>query len=241
VSVPSGNCVIDVAHPTALLRHAGKTVLVASAVPSALFYFTLSLAGLPAAIGAALGWYYTVLVARHVRKRPVVGAAMLGAGLMSMRAVVALWTGSAYLYFLQPVAGTVATATSIAVTAMAGRPLIERLLHDFVPVPEPLSERLHRARFFHRTSALWTLTYVVNAVGTVWLLTNASLGSFVLIKSFMSPVLTSCAATVTFLLFRRLLRREGVSLRWAPAAQGVHAGRYAATSFADTVPAGSSA
>lgn len=219
MDVAAGHCVIDVAHPSALARHAGKTVLVASLIPSALFYVTLQLAGLPAAIGAALGWYYTVLVVRHLRKRPVVGAAMLGAGLMSMRAVVALWTGSAYLYFLQPVAGTVATATSIAVTALAGRPLIERLVHDFVPVPEPLSERLNAARFFHRTSVLWTLTYVVNAVGTVWLLTNASLGSFVLIKSFMSPLLTSTAAAITFVLFRRLLRREGVSLRWAPAAQ----------------------
>lgn len=223
MEVPAGNCVIDVAHPAALLRHAGKTVLVASIVPSALFYTTLQTVNLSAAIGVALAWYYTVLVLRYVRKRPVVGAAMLGAGLMSMRAIVALWTGSAYLYFLQPVAGTVATATSIAVTAMAGRPLIERLVHDFVPVPQPLSERLHRARFFHRTSVLWTLTYVVNAVGTVWLLTNASLGSFVLIKSFMSPLLTASAAVITFVLFRRLLRREGVSLRWAPAAQGVYA------------------
>ena len=214
-----GDCVIDVAHPAALLRHAGRTILVASLIPSVIFYATLELVGLPAAIGSALAWYYGVLVARHIRKRPVVGAAMLGAGLMSMRAVVALWTGSAYLYFLQPVAGTVATATSIAVTAMAGRPLIERLAHDFVPVPAPLSERLHRARFFHLTSVLWTLTYVVNAIGTVWLLTNASLGSFVLIKSFMSPVLTASAATVTFVLFRRVLRREGVRLRWAPAHQ----------------------
>jgi hypothetical protein len=221
VSVAAGHCVIDVAHPSALARHAGKTVLVASIIPSSIFYATLNIAGLPAAIGAALAWYYTVLVVRHLHGRPVVGAAMLGAGLMSMRAVVALWTGSAYLYFLQPVAGTVATATSIAVTAMAGRPLIERLVHDFVPVPDPLAERLNRARFFHRTSALWAFTYIVNAVGTVWLLTNASLGSFVLIKSFMSPVLTSAAALVTFVLFRRLLRREGVSLRWAPATQGV--------------------
>lgn len=219
MKVPAENCVIDVAHPSALARHAGKTVLVASLVPSVLFYVTLQTFGLSAAIGAALAWYYTVLVARHVRKRPVVGAAMLGAGLMSMRAIVAFWTGSAYLYFLQPVAGTVATATTIAVTAMAGRPLIERLVHDFVPVPEPLSERLHRARFFHRTSVVWTATYVVNAVGTVWLLTNASLGSFVLIKAFMSPLLTCSAAAITFVLFRRLLRREGVSLRWAPAAQ----------------------
>jgi hypothetical protein len=207
------------ARPSAIAAHAGRTVLVASLVPTAIFYTTLSTVGLSAAIAAALGWYYAVLVARHLRRRPVVGAAMLGAGLMTMRAVVALWTGSTFLYFLQPVAGTVATATSIAVTAMVGRPLIERLVHDFVPVPAALSERLHHARFFNYTSALWAIAYAVNAIGTVWLLTNASLGAFMLIKSLLSPLLTASTAAITYLLFRRLLRREGVHLRWAVAAQ----------------------
>jgi hypothetical protein len=102
----------------------------------------------------------------------------------------------------------------IAVTALAGRPLLERLAHDFVPLPPALTERLRANRFFRYASALWALTYLVNAAGTVWLLSNASLGGFMLLKTLMSPLLTVVSVGLTFALFRLLMRRERVHIRW---------------------------
>jgi hypothetical protein len=206
--------VIDMAHPRAIASHAARTVLFASVLPMAVFYAALSIAGLNAAIVLTLCWYYAGLVVRRLRNRPMLGATMLGAVLMTVRAGVGLWTGSAFLYFLQPVAGTVATATSFAVTALAGRPLLEHLAHDFVPVPAALSEQLRGNRFFSYASALWAAMYVANAAGTVWLLTNSSLGAFLLLKTLLSPLLTGATIAVTVLLLRRLLRRDGVRLRW---------------------------
>ena len=101
-----------------------RTVLLASVLPMAAFYLALAAFGLPAAICVTLAWYFGGVAVRLLRRRPVVGAVLLGAGLMTLRAVVALWTGSAFVFFLQPVAGTVATATSFALTALAGRPLL---------------------------------------------------------------------------------------------------------------------
>jgi hypothetical protein len=211
---PTPATVIDMGSPSALAVHALRTFLVASLVPTVLFYTTVSTVNLTAAVAVAITWYYGVLATRYVRGRPIAGAAALGAGLMTFRAVVVFWTGSTFLYFIQPVAGTVATATSFALTALAGRPLLERLAHDVVPVPSDLSARLRKTRFFDYTSALWVLTYVINAAGTVWLLTTSSLGSFLLMKSLLSPALTGTTIAVTYLLFRRWMRREGVHLRW---------------------------
>lgn len=210
--------IIHMARPGALLRHAARTVLLASVIPMGLFYGALSLAGLTPAILVAAGWYYAGLMLRLLHGRPLVGVVLLGAALMTVRAVCGLWTGSAFVFFLQPVAGTIATATCLAATALAGRPMIERLAHDFVPVPDALSERLHATRFFAYTSWLWAIVYVVNALGTVWLLTSSSLGAFLLLKTLLSPVLTALAIGLTWLLFRAVLRREGVSLRWQPRA-----------------------
>ena len=137
--------VIDMAAPSAVFRHAGGTVLFSSVLPMTAFYLALDAFGLNAAICAALAWYYGGVAVRLARRRPVVGAMLLGAGLMTIRAVVAIWTGSAFVFFLQPVAGTVATATSFALTALAGRPLAERLAHDFVPVPPELTTGCTRA------------------------------------------------------------------------------------------------
>ena len=208
---------ISIARPSVIALHCARTVLIASLIPTGIFYTTLSLTSLRFAVLAALGWYYSVLLVRAARRRPVVGAAMLGAGLLTARAGLVFWTGSAYLYFLQPVAGTVATAASFGLTAIAGRPLLERLAHDFVPLPPDLSERLRAARFFSYTSVLWTIAYGVNAAATVWLLTNSSMNSFLLIKPFLGPVLTGTTSALTFLLFRRWMRRDGIDLRWAAA------------------------
>jgi hypothetical protein len=209
--------VIDMAAPSIIVKHAARTVLFASVLPMALFYVALSAFGLTAAITVTLGWYYAGVLARVLRRRPVVGAILLGAGLMSVRAVVGLWTGSAFVFFLQPVAGTVATATSFALTALAGRPMLERLAHDFVPVPPELSDKLRASRFFDYTSLLWALMYAINAAGTVWLLTYSSLGSFLVLKAVLSPLLTGAAVGLTYLGLRRTLQRENVHLRWGSA------------------------
>ena len=204
-------------HPRAIAKHAARTMLTASIVPMVLFYAVMSVSGLRAAIVATVGWYYLGLVLRLIRRRPVIGAAALGAGLMTVRALVTFWTGSAFLFFLQPVAGTVATATMIAVTALAGRPLLERLFHDFVPVPPALSERLRAGSYFRYASALWSVAYLINAFGTVWLLSNASLGGFLLLKTLLSPLLTGATVGASYLLFRRVMANEGVHVRWRPA------------------------
>lgn len=197
-----------------MLRHAARTVVVVSVAPMAVFYAGLACGGLRVAVLSALAWYYGGVLVRIVRRQPVLGAAALAAALLTVRAVITLATSSAFIYFLQPVAGTVATATAFATTALAGRPLLDRLAHDFCPLPEELSHRLRERRFFTRLSVLWSGVYLVNAVGTVCLLLSASIGGFVVVKSIMGPVLTALAALASYLFFRRVVRHAGLDVRW---------------------------
>ena len=59
-------------------------------------------------------------------------------------------------------------ATAIATSALAGRPMLDRLAHEFCPFPAELSARLREQQFFSRLSAVWAITYLINAVGTIW-------------------------------------------------------------------------
>lgn len=195
-----------------IARKAGATVLIASLLPAAVFYVTLSLSTLRVAVAITLAWYYAGLLWTHARGKPVLAAAMLGAGLLTLRAVLAFWTNSSFLYFLQPVAGTVATATAFAITAMAGRPLLDRLVHEFCPLPAALSQRLRANHYFRYVSAVWTLAYLVNAVGTVWLLSTSSIGGFLMLRALLSPLLVTVTVILSYLLFRIMMRREGVQL-----------------------------
>ena len=45
---------------------------------------------------------------------------------------------------------------------------------------------------------------------------SSSVGGFILMKTLLSPALTGAAIIATYLLFRALMRREGVRIRWQP-------------------------
>ena len=191
-----------------------RTILV-SLLPMAVFYTTLSLYGVRAAALFTSSLYYVGLLSRVIRKKPVLAAALLAAGLLALRTIIVFLTGSAFIYFLQPVAGTVAVATAFAATALAGRPVLERLAHEFCPIAPELSDHLRSARFFSWLSLVWTVTYGINAVGTVWLLTTSSLHGFIMMKAFVGPLLTMTAALITFFLFHHTVRTRNLRISWA--------------------------
>jgi uncharacterized membrane protein len=196
-----------------------RTLLTVSVLPMAVFYLVMMLSSVTWAVGATLAWYYAGILLRRLRRQPILGAAVLGALLLTLRAAVMLCTGSAFIYFLQPIAGTAATALVFAASALAARPLLDRMAHDFCPLPEAVSERLRAASYFRYLSLLWAVVYALNASGTLWLLTHASLGGFLMLKTVVSPMLTGSAVVISYLMFRFVMRREGVVIRWGGASR----------------------
>ncbi|TAM92162.1 MAG: hypothetical protein EPN43_03040 [Jatrophihabitans sp.] len=191
------------------------TLALVSLLPMAVFYTTMSLFGLRTAALATVGLYCCGLLLKLMRHRPVLAAALLTAGLLSIRAAVMFLTDSAFLYFLQPVAGTIAVATAIAATALTDRPVLDRLAHEFCPFPTDLSVHLRAGRFFTRLSIIWSTCYFINAAGTIWLLSTASLGGFLVFKSVLGPALTITAVAASYLYFRITVRDQNVQIRWA--------------------------
>jgi hypothetical protein len=169
---------------------------------------------LRAAALATVGVYYAGMLLKLLRRKPILAAAVLTAGLLSIRTVVMFLTGSAFVYFLQPVAGTVALATVIAASALAGRPVLDRLAHEFCPFPVELSAQLRRQPFFARLSGVWSMAYLINALGTIWLLRTMSVGGFVILKSVLGPALTIIAVAASLLYFRVAMRNQHVQIRW---------------------------
>ena len=197
-----------------ILRQVVTRALLVSLLPMAVFYVSMSLAGVRAAALVTACLYYAGLLTRIIRRQPVLAAALLAAGLLALRTIVMFCTGSAFIYFLQPVAGTVAVATTFAATAIVGRPILERLAHEFCPLTPELSAHLRSARFFSRVSIVWTISYGINAAGTVWLLTTSSLHGFIMMKAVLGPVLTLTAAGTSYLLFLSTIRARNVRIRW---------------------------
>jgi hypothetical protein len=194
--------------PRVLARHALPHLIEATVIPLGLFYAGLKLWSLWGALLATLVWSYTALLRRLVMGRRVPGTLLLGALTLTGRTALALATGSAFLYFLQPTLGTALLAAAFAGSVLLGRPLALRLAADFVPLPATLLANARVRRFFLRISLLWSFVFLANTAISLWLLLNQSLVTFLWARALASLILTGGAIAVSTLAFRRCLRRS---------------------------------
>jgi uncharacterized membrane protein len=200
------------------MRRVGVSLLIACVIPGALFYTCFNLAGVWTAILAALGWSYGALAFRALTGRRTSGLLVLTATVMTGRTVIALLTGSTFLYFLQPVISDGVVGTTFLLSLATARPVVARLAGDFYPMDHELSMRPRVRRLFRHLTMLWALLCLAKATMTLWLLQTTSLGTFVTIKSMAVPTINTLAAAATIAAAVAVARKEGLL---GPAATGL--------------------
>jgi hypothetical protein len=200
--------------PKAALRHAIPVVLEAMVAPLVLFYLVLVMAGFRGALIAALAWSYLALGRRLRRGERVSTLLLLGTALLTIRTVVSFITGSAFLYFAQPTAGTVVIALVLFGSAAIGRPFTQRFARDFCPIDPELFARPLVRRFFIRISVLWATVLMLNAGIVLWLLVSSSLRAFVLERTAVTWGLTAVAIFFSITRFIAAMRSDGITVEW---------------------------
>jgi intracellular septation protein A len=201
----------------AVVLHAGPTVIDGTVIPAILFWSLLHAVGITAAVWAVLGWSAFAAGRRLCRGRRVPGVVLLGAVAVVGRAVTMLATGSTFLFFLQPVIGTVLTGLLFLGSVPMGRPLTERLAADFVPLDAEVLGRAPVRRLLLRLSLLWAAVHFANAGLTLFLLQRESVSTFVLLRPVVSLSTTGLGVVVTIVAARAVLR-AGRAVAGAPAA-----------------------
>ena len=200
--------------PRTALRHAVPVVLEAVVIPLALFYSVLLLWGFRGALIAALGWSFLALGRRLYRGERASMLLMLGTMLLTVRTAVSFITGSAFLYFAQPTAGTIVIALVLFGSAIIGRPFTQRFAGDFCPMDPDLLARPLVQRFFVRISVLWATVLLLNAGFVLWLLVTSSLHAFVLERAAVTYTLTACAIYLSIRQFVKMMRGDGITVQW---------------------------
>jgi hypothetical protein len=186
-----------------LLRHATPRILEGAIAPVVVFLVFLHFFAVTGAVAAGLGFCYSLLAWRLITRRPVPGLLMLGAASLTVRSILALSTGSVFVYFLQPTLGTALVAAVMLVSAGAGRPLVGRLARDFCPIPDEVAAGAAVRRFFHQLTLLWALTELSIAGIAMWLLLSQSVGVFVVTRTVASLSLTALAIGLSIVWFQR--------------------------------------
>ncbi len=193
-----------------VVRHLGEAVI----IPLGLFYTIVVNLGLDIALLAALGWALLAVLVRLVRgSRPPV-LLLVGTGMAVIQAGITFAANSATVYFLQPTVATYAFGAALLVTLPWDRPLIQRLAHDFCPLPEDVVGTTHLRRFFQRLSALWGVVLMVNASLTLGLLLTFSTSWSVPLAALASLPVFAAGLALSYVWFRHSLRAGGFQLAW---------------------------
>lgn len=213
VAVPPENPPPEISKRAVLLavvRRGGPKLLEATIIPGLLFYVCLVWGGLGLAYFAAISWVYGCVLHRLVRRREISTVLLLGLIGITVRTAVAIGSGSSFVYFAQPILGTVATGCAFLISLVVGRPLIGRLADDFWPITPEMAENPRVLSLFRGLTALWAGVNLATAALTFTLLLSLPLATFVVIKQVAGLGITVTAIAVTIRWSHRTACREGI-------------------------------
>lgn len=197
------------------VRTAARLVVEAMVVPWILVATLLHTRGLETALLAALGWSWLVLLVRWREKGRLPGTLLLTGGLLAARCCLSLATGSAFVYLLQPVLGSMVMAAIFVGTSLAGRPLTMTLAKDFIDLPAHLIDRPRVRRMFRNVGLFWGATRLVDA-GISFGFLHLSVNYGLLSRALVSPLLMAFSIGACFLLGRRGLASDNIRLLRRP-------------------------
>jgi hypothetical protein len=195
----------------AVIRRSGPHVIEASVIPAVLFYGCLVGIGLHAAYLGVLAWSFGAFALRVCRGRsvpPLLVLTMIG---ISVRTVVAIISGSSFVYFVQPVLSTVAMSLVFLGSVVIGRPLIATLAHEFWPLTPEDTSCPGVNRLFRDLTVLWAGINLATAVTTMLLLTFLPLAAFVAVKQVAGLAITSAGVYITVSASLRMAKRENLA------------------------------
>jgi hypothetical protein len=194
----------------AIVRHLALSLLLATIIPSVLFYCCLVVGDIWAALGAALAWCYGAMAWRVSTRRRCSGLLWLTALGLTAKTIFSLATGSTFVYFLQPAVTDVVIAIVFLVSLRGARPVVARLAADFYPMTDDVAARPRVQRLFWHLTLMWALVCLAQAAVTVWLLETTSLSTFVAARTGLTIGGALVGAAVTVLLATRIARSENL-------------------------------
>jgi hypothetical protein len=195
------------------MRHAGPCLIEGTLIPLVLFTVVVHSVGMLPALYASLLWAGLAFSRRVWRGGRISGVLVLTAIGTAFRLATVVWTASPFIFFVQPVLGTVATSLAFGLSVPLRRPLTARLGADLVPIDATAWGRPAVRRACNRLSLVWSAALLANAGLTLWLLYHFPVATFVLLRPLVGMVTTVPAIIVSFFVGSRVVRRSGGSIQ----------------------------
>lgn len=200
----------------AIMRHLGLSILMANVIPSVLFYLCLVAGNVWTALIAALIWCYGSMAWRLSTRRRASGLLLLTVIGLTAKTVLALASGSTFVYFLQPAITDGVVAALFLISLATARPIVARLAGDFFPMSADIAARPRIQRLFWNLTLFWALICVAKSAATVWLLESMPTVTFVAAKEILILTMLLIGTSVTVASAFRVAKSEGLLHKPAP-------------------------
>jgi hypothetical protein len=212
VAAPAGERAADCAlSKVRILQAVGRrslpSLIEATVIPAVLFYVFFTTLGPTAAMLGVLAWSYGAVVRRLAFGHDVPGILQLAVIGLTVRTVVGVLSGT-FMYFLQPIATTVALALVFFGSLFFSKPMIARMASDFCPLSPEIAGRPGVVRLFSGLTLFWAGVHLLSAATTFTLLVSLPTPTFVAVKSIVSLVITVSAIVLTVSWSIRTARTE---------------------------------
>jgi hypothetical protein len=149
-------------------RGALPAIAVATLIPLGLFYVSLIAGSFTWAIAVSLTYGYGIAAYQYLRRRRVSGMLLVTMFMGTVRAVAALTSGYAMIYFAVPVVETAGFGLMFMATMFSSEPLVVRIARDLAP--HAADGIAGQRALMRKLSLVWTITYLASGATTMALL-----------------------------------------------------------------------
>lgn len=200
----------DDQQPTLLDRMGGVTGLVLASVPTFTFVVVDAIAGLDAAIVAAVGASVGLILLRVLRKDPIQPAVSGLIGVL-VASLIAFYSGSAEGYFLPGIWASLVIAVIFAVSVLVRRPLVGVIwkLLTSADVGQSWRDDKVAVHAFDVATLAFVAVFAARFVVQEWLYGAGSTGWLAFARIAMGYPLLAVALLVTYWAVRRARTAPG--------------------------------
>ncbi|MFW2334793.1 VC0807 family protein [Ilumatobacter sp.] len=194
----------------AVVRRLFPYLVEATLIPTAMYYAGLVTVGQMWGILAAAACTYVSVSRRILRRRPVPGLLVVASVGISVRVAMYLVNESAFVYFVQPIIKTIATALLFAISVLIGKPLVARFAADFCAFGDDVGGRPAIVSLFRRLTFLWAGAQVTIAAANLTLLLTVPVAVFVGTAAATAWTVMCAGVVITVADAVRTTRNDGL-------------------------------
>jgi hypothetical protein len=208
---------LELPRPLRLLRTMAWSLSESAGLPLIALIVGAWLGGRNAGLLASVGATWATAAVRKIATGSVPGLLTISAIVLTVQTMVVIATGILWIFLLHFVIANVALAVLFARGARGPEPLLARLAAEVVGLRQPSTRHPRVHRFFQGGSWLWAGVFGLTAACLAVLMVSEPLPMFLLHATIATVALIVAGVGVSVVWLFLLMRRHGLTLRFAPA------------------------